>query len=115
MKSIHVFNKSFLPFFLFVTLSTVVSAGEIVRLTSKNLHLVPKGKEVDAMIGDWVIKNDKVVAVIGDIYEDREANQMVSSIQGAIIDFTSLKDNNDQLTVYYPQGARIDVPSAHSI
>src|SRR5690606_15626362 len=31
------------------------------------------------------------------------------------IDFTSLKSNNDQLTVFYPQGARIDVPSAHHV
>jgi hypothetical protein len=90
-------------------------ASEIIRLTKNNLSLLPKGKEVDAMIGDWVMKNDKVVAVIANAAFDREANQMVSSIQGAVIDFTTLAENNDQLTVFYPQGARVDVPSADTI
>ncbi|MEN0052410.1 MAG: CehA/McbA family metallohydrolase [Mucilaginibacter sp.] len=90
-------------------------AAEIIRLNKNNLDLLPKGKEVDGMIGDWVMKNDKVVAVIANAAFDREANQMVSSIQGAVIDFTTLAQNNDQLTVFYPQGARVDVPSADTI
>ncbi|HXH98762.1 MAG TPA: hypothetical protein VNI52_00725 [Sphingobacteriaceae bacterium] len=58
--------------------------AEIVRLTKNNLSIVPKGKEVDGMIGDWVIKNNKVIAVIGEGEFDRGANQMVSSVQGAV-------------------------------
>jgi hypothetical protein len=40
---------------------------------------------------------------------------MVSSVQGAVLEFTKLNDNNDQLTVYYPQGARTDVRSADTL
>ncbi|GHB73116.1 hypothetical protein GCM10007390_29020 [Persicitalea jodogahamensis] len=92
-----------------------VLGGEIVRLNQKNLSLLPGGKEVDGMEGDWLMRNDLVVAVIGAAYSDREANQMVSSIQGAVIDYTSRRANNDQLVVYYPQGARVDVASADTI
>jgi hypothetical protein len=90
-------------------------AAQIIRLTANNMNLLPKGKEVDGRIGDWVLKNDKVIAVIGSAQFDREANQMVSSVQGAVIDFTTLAENNDQLTVFYPQGARVDVASADTI
>ncbi len=108
-----------IPVFLmiFLSLTTVLSlpAAEIIRINSTNRHLLPKGKEVDGAIGDWIMKNDKVIAVIADAYPDREANQMVSSIQGGVIDFTSLKANNDQLVIYYPQGARVDFPAADTI
>jgi hypothetical protein len=43
------------------------------------------------------MKNDKVVAVIGQAAMGREANMRVQSVQGAVIDFTSLADNNDYL------------------
>jgi hypothetical protein len=81
-------------------------AGEIVRVSRDNRALLPHGKEADGMAGDWLIRNDKVAAVIGAASPYREANQMVSSIQGAVIDFTSRAADNDQLVVYYPQGAR---------
>ncbi|WP_256009252.1 CehA/McbA family metallohydrolase [Desertivirga xinjiangensis] len=90
-------------------------AGEIIRLSKSTIHLAPKGKERDALIGDWLIRNSKVSAVIGNASPDREANQMVSSIQGAVIDFSLRSTNNDQLVVYYPHGARVDVRSADTI
>ncbi|EOR94217.1 hypothetical protein ADIARSV_2633 [Arcticibacter svalbardensis MN12-7] len=109
-------KKSILIIYIFFCVVALkVNAAQIVILTKDNLTLLPKGKEVDGMIGDWVMKNDQVIAVIGAAYPDREANQMVSSIQGAIIDFSTLSANNDQLTVFYPQGARVDVPSADTI
>ncbi|WP_373515660.1 CehA/McbA family metallohydrolase [Persicitalea sp.] len=100
---------------LFVLLVAPAVGGEIVRLNQKNLNLLPGGKEVDGMEGDWLMRNSLVVAVIGAADPDREANQMVSSIQGAVIDYTSRRANNDQLVVYYPQGARVDIASADTI
>ena len=110
-----ILTRKMLPALLLVFTTYCSQAGEIVRLTKDNLRILPKGKEVDGMIGDWVLKNDKIVAVIANASHDREANQMVSSIQGAVIDFTTLSANNDQLTVYYPQGARVDIQSADTI
>ncbi len=108
-------GKGFAMMMLCSLLVAPVLGGEIVRLNQKNLSLLPGGKEVDGMEGDWLMRNDLVVAVIGAAYSDREANQMVSSIQGAVIDYTSRRANNDQLVVYYPQGARVDVASADTI
>lgn len=82
----------------------IVKAGEIIRVTESTIHMAPKGKSMDAIYGDWIMKNDKVIAVIGDAFLGREANMRVQSIQGAVIDFTSLTENNDQLAAYYPHG-----------
>ena len=79
-------------------------AGEINRITAENIHLVPKGRSLDAIYGDWILRNDKVVVVVGDAISGREANMRAQSIQGAVIDFTSLKANNDYLVAFYPQG-----------
>lgn len=86
--------------------------GEIQRINEHNSSLIPKGKEIDAMIGDWIIRNDKVVAVIGDVHEQRHANQMVFNVQGAVLDFTFVDNQNDQLTSYYPMGVFPFTPAA---
>ncbi|MEJ7914041.1 MAG: hypothetical protein WKF70_12855, partial [Chitinophagaceae bacterium] len=39
----------------------------------------------------------------------------ILSMQGDVMDFTSLHQNNNQLPVYYPHGARMDNPSADTI
>lgn len=79
-------------------------AGEIIKISPANRSLIPKGKSLDAIDGDWIMKNDVVIAVIGQAVPGREANMRVQSVQGAVIDFTSLADNNDYLAAYYPQG-----------
>ena len=101
--------------FLLLCVHVFASGGEIIQISASTRHLIPKGKEVDAIDGDWIMKNDKVIAVIGNAVPGREANQMVPSIQGAVIDFTSLAANNDNLVAYYPQGYRINAMSAHKI
>jgi hypothetical protein len=79
-------------------------AGEILRVTPATRHLVPKGKSIDAIDGDWIMKNDRVILIIGDAFFGREANMRVQSIQGAVIDFTTLADNRDYLAAFFPQG-----------
>lgn len=79
-------------------------AGEILRVTPATRHLVPKGKSIDAIDGDWIMKNDRVILIIGDAFFGREANMRVQSIQGAVIDFTTLADNRDFLAAFFPQG-----------
>ncbi|HLY09599.1 MAG TPA: CehA/McbA family metallohydrolase [Planctomycetota bacterium] len=97
----------------FALMVSPAMAGEIVRLTSENWKLVPGGKEVDAIYGDYLLRNDKVVAVIGDTVPGRNANMSCKSVQGAVIDFTLLATNNDQLSVFYPHGDRNNtVPQA---
>jgi len=83
-------------------------AGEIIQITAATRRLIPKGKEVDAIHGNWILKNDKVIVVIVGAAPNREAKQMVPGIQGAVLDFTSLVANHDQLVAYYPQGYHLD-------
>jgi len=81
-------------------------AAEVFQVTAETRDALPGGKEADGMIGDWLLRNDRVVAVIGKTADWRDANQMVEGVQGAVLDFTSLADNNDQLVVLYPMGYR---------
>lgn len=97
-------TKPFVYGVLFLTFITVMNAGEITRITAENIHLVPSGRSLDAIYGDWILRNDKVIVVIGDAISGREANMRAQSVQGAVIDFTSLKDDNDYLVAFYPHG-----------
>src|SRR5262249_37154357 len=58
--------------------------------------------EVDAIYGDIVIRNDKVVAVIANPVDGRNANMTVKNVGGCVIDFTTRDKQNDQLQAYYP-------------
>jgi len=88
------------------------SAARIVTLDEKNWNLVPAGKEVDAIYGDFLMKNDKVVVVIGSTLFNRQLNLRISSAQGSVVDFALLSSNNDQLTVFHPHAYVGDGPAA---
>ncbi len=98
-----------LAILIFVALTFVTpTAGqcaELVRLTESNWdELVPQGKEVDCNYGDWVLRNEHVVAVIADAVEGRHANMTVRNVGGAVIDFTVRNQQSDQLSAFYPLG-----------
>ena len=81
------------------------SAVEVIRLSESTwADGVPEGKEVDCIYGDWVLRNDKLVAVIGDAIPTRNANMTVRNVGGAVIDLTVRDDESDQLSAYYPLG-----------
>lgn len=79
------------------------SASEVVRLTRENYAAnLPRGKESDAIIGDYILRNDRLVAVIADTAPGRRANMTTQRVGGCIIDLTRRDRQNDQLTAYYP-------------
>jgi hypothetical protein len=85
--------------------SSTALAAELVTLTPETWEaFVPLGKEVDAIYGDLVLKNDRVVAVIGQPVESRNANMTVRFVGGSVIDFTRSVEPNDQLAAFYPGG-----------
>ncbi len=78
---------------------------ECVILTEENWdQYAPKGKEVDAIYGDIVLRNKHVIAVIAKPVSTRHANMTVKKVGGCIIDLTSTNDPNDQLSCFYPGG-----------
>lgn len=64
--------------------------------------VVPRGKEVDAIYGDYVLQNDHLRAVIAKPVATRHANMTVRTIGGCLIDLTSRHHESDQLSAFYP-------------
>jgi hypothetical protein len=83
-------------------LASTAHAGDVVRLSKENWRLAPKGKEADAIYGDWLLANDRVALVIADPVAGRNASDSVKDAGGAIIDFTLQDAPNDQLSGFIP-------------
>ncbi len=76
---------------------------EVIEISAENWdEVVPAGKEVDAIIGDLVLRNRYVTAVIAQPLASRQANMTVRSIAGCLIDFAINEHPGDQLSAYYP-------------
>lgn len=90
-------------------------AAELIQLTEKNFDaLCPRGKEVDAIYGDWVLRNEHLVAVIAAPTTGRNANMTVRNVGAMLIDFTTRAAQSDQLSCFYPAGARYTFNDAAS-
>lgn len=86
-------------------LALPVQAVELVTLSPETWDAyAPRGKEVDAIYGDLVLRNDQLVAVIARPVAGRNANMTVRNVGGAVIDLASRREPNDQLSAYYPGG-----------
>lgn len=89
--------------------SASAPAAEVAVLNEANWsEFVPRGKEVDAIYGDVVIRNDKLVAVIAQPVDGRNANLTMKNAGGGLIDFTNRAAQNDQLGAYYPLGRAVN-------
>jgi len=87
---------------------TSLRAAEVEELTAENWkRLAPRGKEVDAIYGDYVLRNDKIQAVIARPVEGRHANLTVLNVGGSLIDLTSIERPNDQLSAFYPASGQV--------
>jgi len=88
----------------------VTQAGEVIRLSEATWEgAAPEGKEVDCIYGDWVLRNDKIVAVIGEAIRTRHANMSVINVGGSVVDLTQRDQQSDQLSAYYPVGRLYDL------
>ncbi len=82
-------------------------AVELVTLQESNWdEYVPQGKEVDAIYGDFVLRNDEIVAVIAYPSPTRSANMMTKSSGGGIIDLTLRDRQSDQIQGFFAGGGR---------
>ena len=96
-----------------ITIARQSRAAEVVKIGPEHARLLPHGKEVDAIHGDYLLRNDKVVATIGGIASFRDANVNTQAVQGAVIDLARLDlagGDNDLLSAFYPQGHYLDAP-----
>ncbi len=91
-------------------------AAEIVRLGKENWSLAPGGKEADAIYGDYLLRNDRIAAVVADTVEGRHAHMNCRNVQGAVIDLAIRgpegRAGNDQFTAFKPHGEFTRDPAA---
>lgn len=103
------------PIFLLSLLaaSTSLAAPEAFEVGPEQKDRLPRGREADGIIGDFILRNDKVEAVISGNLPLRRANMSTfygegGTTPGCLYDLTLLGANNDQLTIFQPsqqQGA----------
>ncbi|GIW92168.1 MAG: hypothetical protein KatS3mg110_0209 [Pirellulaceae bacterium] len=97
----------------FVAALAVVRSGaelcgaELARLTAATWNeFVPAGKERDCILGDLVLRNDRITAVIAQPVAGRNANMTVRNVGWCVIDLTQRLPANDQLSAFYPGSLR---------
>ncbi|HEY3394723.1 MAG TPA: CehA/McbA family metallohydrolase [Lacipirellulaceae bacterium] len=82
-----------------------VAAADMVQLDETNWSAyVPDGKEVDAIYGDYALRSDRLMAIVGRAVATRHANMTVKNVGGALVDFTRRDAQSDQLSCFYPHG-----------
>ncbi len=118
MTNFH-FNLATLAAFILsfsVIPNELAQSGEFAVLSEKNWsQFAPNGKETDAIIGDYVIRNDRVWAVIARPNDKRNANMTVRDVGAAVIDFTERQFPNDQLSAFYPAASQYAWHDADSV
>ncbi|MDP2997314.1 MAG: CehA/McbA family metallohydrolase [Bryobacterales bacterium] len=90
------------------------AAAELMRIGPEHRWLLPGGKEVDAIDGDYLLRSDKIAATIGGTAAFRDANVNTQCVQGAVLDLVR-RDlpgaSNDLLSAFYPHGHFLDAPA----
>ena len=99
----------------FVQGTRSLSAAELAVLTPATWkEFAPAGKEVDAIYGDLVLRNDRLVAVVAQPLPTRNANMTVKNVGGCLIDFTARDKQNDQLGAFFPLGKAVNWRTVHT-
>jgi hypothetical protein len=80
----------------------------------RHVDQLPKGKEADGIIGDFVLRNSHITAVISGNQPLRRANMSTfygdgGITPGCLFDLTLNDRQNDQLTVFAPSNQRGDI------
>ena len=101
---------SLLLLFLTSVLSSL-PAAQPVEIGRENFSELPGGKEADGIVGDFVLRNDRVEAVISGNLPLRRANMGTfygdgNETPGCLYDLTLRGANNDQITIFSPSSQK---------
>ena len=99
----------YLYFLLFITLPLcyIFSKVEIIEISNGNVNHLPKGKEADGIIGDFVLRNEFIECVVAGPAPNRKANMGAfwgenGMTPGCLYDLCIRGIGNDQLTIFSP-------------
>jgi hypothetical protein len=96
---------------LSLLMSSAALAAEAFEIGVGNESLLPQGKEADGIRGDFVLQNDKVVALISQNAPLRRANMSTfygpdGVTPGCLYDLSLKDEANDQIIYFGPGGQR---------
>ncbi len=80
---------------------------EAFQISRDNVDQMPSGKEADGLPGDFVLRNDKIEALVSGTQPFRRANMTTeygSVLQGCLFDLDVRGGGNDQITALRPGG-----------
>jgi hypothetical protein len=88
---------------------TAHAAPRAFEVSPSDRDQLPTGKEADGIIGDFILRNDHVVAVISGNLPLRRANMSTfygetGITPGCLYDLTLGNGTNDQITIFAPAG-----------
>ncbi|MCH2060269.1 MAG: CehA/McbA family metallohydrolase [Verrucomicrobiales bacterium] len=97
--------------FLLSSLSPGISAPEAFEIDDARFIELPGGKEGDGILGDFILRNDRIEAVISQNAPFRKANMGTfwgagGTTQGCLYDLALRGSKNDQLTIFAPLGLK---------
>jgi hypothetical protein len=101
----------FLPGLLCACSSGALGATQAFEVAPEQTDELPRGREADGITGDFILRNDRVVAVISGNLPLRRANMSTfygpdGITPGCLYDLTLREAENDQITVFAPAGQR---------
>lgn len=96
-----------LPATLLILASSLHAVPEAFEVGPTQQDQLPRGKEADGIIGDFVLRNDKIEAVISGNLPLRRANMSTfygaeGITPGCLYDLSLRGANNDQITIFAP-------------
>jgi len=112
MHAINFSIRAALGFVCLTLFTTTSSRGaEAFEVGPEQKSELPGGKEADGIIGDFILRNDKVEAVISGNLPLRRANMSTfyganGITPGCLYDLTLRGSSNDQITIFSPADQR---------
>lgn len=94
-----------------LTSETSLPAAEVFEVGESRFSDLPGGKEADGIVGDFVLRNDRVEAVISGALPLRRPNMSAfygenNETPGCLYDLTRRDQDNDQITIFTPNNQR---------
>ena len=81
--------------------------AEVFQISPGNIDQMPSGKEADGLPGDFVLRNNKIEALVSGTQPFRRANmttEYATVLQGCLYDLDLRRGGNDQITALRPGG-----------